>query len=144
MYNKPNSNPYFENSVNTASPAKLIELLYQNSIERLNKSIKSIENNNLQEANKQIIRVEDIIMELNISLNLEKGGEVAKNLRSLYNFMYAKLLEANTKKDIGILNEVKELLEDLLETWKEVRKKEVKTSRELNAKTLDPKFDLQY
>lgn len=144
MYNKPSSNPYFENSVNTASPAKLIELLYQNSIERLNKSIKSIENNNLQEANKQIIRVEDIIMELNISLNLEKGGEVAKNLRSLYNFMYAKLLEANTKKDIGILNEVKELLEDLLETWKEVRKKEVKTSRELNAKTLDPKFDLQY
>ncbi|PNR96049.1 flagellar export chaperone FliS [Petrotoga olearia] len=145
MYNNnQNANYYFENSIKTASPAKLVELLYQNSIERINKAIKSIENKNLSEANKQIIRVEDIVTELNVSLNLEKGGEVAKNLRALYNYMYQRLLESNTKKDIEILKEVRSLLQELLDTWKELLKKEVKTSRELNVKSVDPKFDLQY
>ncbi|MGB4457476.1 MAG: flagellar export chaperone FliS, partial [Defluviitoga tunisiensis] len=92
MNNFQNSNVYFENSVKTASPTKLVELLYKNSIERIDKAIKAIDNNNLIEANNEIIRVEDIILELNVSLNIEKGGEVAKNLRLLYNYIYEQLV----------------------------------------------------
>ena len=93
MNNFQNSNVYFENSVKTASPTKLVELLYKNSIERLEKAVKAIEKNNLIEANHEIIRVEEIILELNVSLNIEKGGEVAKNLRLLYNYIYEQLIQ---------------------------------------------------
>ena len=82
-------------------------MLYKNSIERLEKAVKAIEKNNLIEANHEIIRVEEIILELNVSLNIEKGGEVAKNLRLLYNYIYEQLIQANLKKDIDTLTEVK-------------------------------------
>ena len=127
MTNFQNSNVYFENSVKTASPTKLVELLYKNSIERIDKAIKAIDNNNLIEANNEIIRVEDIILELNVSLNIEKGGEVAKNLRLLYNYIYEQLVQANLKKDIDILSEVKSLIKELYETWKEIVKKILKS-----------------
>jgi len=144
MNNFQNSNVYFENSVKTASPTKLVELLYKNSIERLEKAVKAIEKNNLIEANHEIIRVEEIILELNVSLNIEKGGEVAKNLRLLYNYIYEQLVQANLKKDIDILSEVKSLIKELYETWKEIVKKDIETSRQLNATSLDPKFDIKY
>ena len=144
MNNFQNSNVYFENSVKTASPTKLVELLYKNSIERLEKAVKAIEKNNLIEANHEIIRVEEIILELNVSLNIENGGEVAKNLRLLYNYIYEQLVQANLKKDIDILSEVKSLIKELYETWKEIVKKDIETSRQLNATSLDPKFDIKY
>ena len=144
MNNFQNSNVYFENSVKTASPTKLVELLYKNSVERLEKAVKAIEKNNLIEANHEIIRVEEIILELNVSLNIEKGGEVAKNLRLLYNYIYEQLIQANLKKDIDTLTEVKSLIKDLYETWREVVKQDVQTARQLNATSLDPKFDIKY
>jgi len=58
-------------------------------------------------------------MELNLALDMEKGGEIAKNLRALYNYMYRTLVEANIKKDKKMLDDVKSLLEDLLSTWRE-------------------------
>ncbi|SHE36435.1 flagellar protein FliS [Marinitoga hydrogenitolerans DSM 16785] len=117
-----NANSYVENMVKTASPAKLVELLYLNSIERLNRAINMIKNKKIAEAHNQIVRVEDIIMELNLSLDMEKGGEISKNLRSLYNYMYRRLLEANLNKNIEILEEIKSLLNTLLEAWREAMK----------------------
>jgi len=143
MTNFQNSNVYFENSVKTASPTKLVELLYKNSIERIDKAIKAIDNNNLIEANNEIIRVEEIILELNV-FKYWKGGEVAKNLRLLYNYIYEQLIQANLKKDIDTLTEVKSLIKDLYETWREVVKQDVQTARQLNATSLDPKFDIKY
>ncbi|MBM7559373.1 flagellar export chaperone FliS [Marinitoga litoralis] len=116
------NNKYIESMVKTASPAKLVELLYLNSIERLNRARKYIEEKKFADANTQIIRVEDIIMELNLSLDMEKGGEISKNLRSLYAYMYRRLLEANLNKNVEILEEVKSLLNTLLEAWREAMK----------------------
>ncbi|BBE30546.1 flagellar protein FliS [Tepiditoga spiralis] len=142
MYNQ-NNNTYFENTVRTATPAKLVEMLYSNAVERLEKSKTMIKEKNFTEANKQIIRVEDIINELNVSLDMEVGGEVSKNLRSLYNYMYRRLLEANVKKDIEIIEEVQGLIKDLLDTWKEAMKKSVNTLKEMSANTNKSKFDIQ-
>lgn len=142
MYNQ-NNNTYFENTVKTATPAKLVEMLYANAVERLEKSKTLIKEKNFVEANKQIIRVEDIINELNISLNMEIGGEVSKNLRAMYNYMYRRLLEANTKKDIEIVDEVQGLIKELLDTWREAMKKSVNTIKEMSANTNKSKFDIQ-
>jgi flagellar protein FliS len=65
--------------------------------------------------NNYIIRAEDIVMELNASLDMDY--EISKNLRSLYNFIYQKLIEANMKKDPAAINEIEPILEDLKETW---------------------------
>ena len=143
MYGNPNSSKYLENSVNTASPAKLVEMLYQNSIERLEKTKSLIKNNNLSEANNQIIRVQDIITELNVSLDLKAGGDISQNLRSLYNYMNRRLVEANIKKDLEILEEVKTMIKDLLDTWREAMIKAKDTVKDLNKNSHQSKFDVQ-
>jgi len=117
-------NDYAERIVDTATPAKLVEMLYSGAINFLSQASKSINEKQYDTANEKIMRVEDIIMELNVSLDMEKGGEISKNLRALYNYMYKQLLEANTKKDPNILEECKNYLNDLRETWMEAMKKE--------------------
>jgi len=117
-------NDYAERTVDTATPAKLVEMLYSGAINFLTQGVKAINDKEYDVANEKIMRVEDIIMELNVSLDMEKGGEISENLRALYNYIYKQLLEANTKKDISILEECKNYLNDLRETWMEAMKKE--------------------
>ncbi|ABV34548.1 MULTISPECIES: flagellar export chaperone FliS [Pseudothermotoga] len=113
---------YIENSVKTASPAKLVEMLYEKGIEVLKDAKGFFKENNFIAANEKIKRAQDIITELNISLDMEKGGEIAKSLRSLYNYMYRTLIESNLKKDIQKLDEVIYYFEQLLDVWKTAMK----------------------
>jgi flagellar protein FliS len=62
----------------------------------------------------------DIIQELNFTLNMEAGGEIAKNLRQLYAFMLERLFQANMRKDAGMIRETIKVLEGLNESWKAV------------------------
>lgn len=116
-------NPYLENMVKTASPAKIVQLLYEKAIEHLNESEKLLEEGNYVQFSERVGKAQDIITELNLSLDMEKGGEIAKNLRALYTYMYRELVEAVLKKDKAKLLEVRGMLSDLLETWKEAMKK---------------------
>ncbi len=116
-------NPYLENMVKTASPAKIVQLLYEKAIEHLNESEKLLEEGNYVQFSEKVGKAQDIITELNLSLDMEKGGEIAKNLRALYTYMYRELVEAVLKKDKAKLLEVRGMLSDLLETWKEATKK---------------------
>lgn len=116
-------NIYLENLVKTASPAKLVEILYEKFLELVTSSKKDIENNDFLSANEKIKKAQDIITELNISLDLEKGGEIAKNLRALYNYIFKRLIDANVEKNVKILDEVIELVTGLLNAWREAMKK---------------------
>jgi len=100
---------YQDGGIETATPAKLVEMLYSGALDFLSQAK---------------IRVEDIIMELNISLDMDKGGEISKNLRALYNYLYKQLLNANLHKDDKILEEVSGYIKELRETWVEAMKKE--------------------
>ena len=116
-------NAYIENMVKTASPAKLIELLYMKAIDVLKEAEELIKERKYVEANEKIKRAQDIVVELNLSLDVERGGQIAQNLRALYNYLFQRLIEGNVKKDISALREVRGFLEDLLETWREVMKR---------------------
>jgi len=119
-------NPYdkYKNTqIQTATPGQLILMLYQGAIKFCKISKISIQDKDLLKANKYLIKVQDIITELTISLDIKSGGEIAKNLSSLYEYMNRKLLEANIKKDIEIINEVQSLLEELESAWQEAVKK---------------------
>lgn len=125
-------NMYVENQVMTANPAKLIAMLYDGAVDFIEKAKESINNNDYIKANENIKKAQDIIMELNLSLDVERGGEIAKNLRSLYNYFYRRLLEANVKKDTEILDEVKDFIKELSDVWKEAMKREGKNLSRLS------------
>jgi len=134
-------NAYIENMVKTASPAKLIELLYMKAIDVLKEAEELIKEKKYVEANEKIKRAQDIVVELNLSLDIEKGGQIAKNLRALYNYLFQRLIEGNVKKDINALKEVRGFLEDLLETWREVMKRAGNTA-EVSSKKKQGGLDL--
>lgn len=131
---------YLENMVRTASPAKLIEMLYQRAVELLKEAEKLIEDKEYMKANENLKKAQDIVTELNLSLDMEKGGQIAQNLRALYNYMFRRLIDANVKKDIEAAREVREMLEELLDAWREVMKKAGNTleiNRDIHKSGLD-------
>ncbi|HPT54530.1 MAG TPA: flagellar export chaperone FliS [Fervidobacterium sp.] len=133
---------YKEQMVMTASPAKLIEMLLDKAISIIEEAKALIDEKNLKGANEKIIRAQDIVMELNLSLDIEKGGDIAKNLRALYNYMYRTLVEANIRKDVKMLDDIKTLLSDLLSTWQEAMKKAGSTASQIDVNK--PRINLTF
>jgi len=111
---------YQETTVITQNQGKLIVMLYEGAIKFLKLAVKEIEANNPGEKGKLITKAEDIINELNMALDMEAGGEVAKNLRGLYMFMVRHLHQANIKQDAQKVEEVIKLLEELNHGWKAI------------------------
>lgn len=116
-------NPYqqYQNTqVKTASTGELVLLLYDAAIRALARAEQALGERRLEEAGSQLVRAQEIVMELNLGVDLEQGGELAVNLRRLYLFMYSTLLQANLKKDVEPLRHVFGLLEQLRGAWRVV------------------------
>ena len=111
---------YKEHNVTSQSPGQLIIMLYDGAIKFLHQAIGKIEAGDAGEKAKLIEKAINIIEELNVSLDLDQGGEVANNLRSLYNFMVRQLTTANLKQDTQMIREVITLLSELNESWKAI------------------------
>lgn len=111
---------YQENRVMTQTPGRVVVMLYEGAIKFLKQAIAELEAGKYIEKGKSINRAVDIIQELNVTLNMEAGGEIAKNLRRLYAFMLDRLFQANILKDAGMIRETLKLLEELNEGWKAV------------------------
>ena len=108
---------YQQNSVMTASPEELTLMLYNGAIKFINLAKHHLQEKNMEKVHNAIIRAQDIINELNITLNMDY--EISQNLRSLYTFMLEKLMEANIQKNADILDEILPLVEDMRDTWKQ-------------------------
>ena len=109
---------YQENRVTTQTPGRVVVMLYEGAVKFLKQAIREMEAGKYIEKGKSINRAVDIIQELNVTLNMEAGGEIAKNLRRLYAFMLERLFQANIRKDAGMIRETIKLLEELNEGWK--------------------------
>ena len=70
-------------------------------------------------ANREVIRAQEVIRELMVTLNKDRGGEVADKLMQLYEYMYQLLVEANIKKEPDNIRTVYGMLEELKQTWEE-------------------------
>jgi len=118
-------NPYMEyqsNQVNTADQKQLVIMLYDGAVKFLNESIGFLNDyKTYDQANAKIVRVQEIISELMISLDMEKGGEIAQNLFNLYAFMKQQLLDANIKKEAAPIKQVIKMLNELSEAWKNMK-----------------------
>lgn len=109
---------YANNRILTATPAELTLMLYEGAIKFCNIAIMSIENGDIQKAHNNIMKVERIIEEFQITLDFKYP--VANDFNNVYNYMMERLREANLKKDKDILEEVNGHMRTMRDTWKEV------------------------
>lgn len=118
----PNAYSQYNNSkILTASPAELTLMLYEGAIKFCNIAIMGIEQGDVMKAHTNIVKVENIIIEFQSTLNHKYA--VAEDFEKVYNYIYSRLVEANIKKDKAILEEVLTHLRGMRDTWKEVMKK---------------------
>lgn len=120
MSSKKISNIYKQNQIQSASPKDLIILLYEGSVKKIRLAELALEDGKLDLVNKNLIKAQDIISELQHTLNMDAGGEVAESLNTLYDFLLNELYQANIHKDQSKMILVREKMSELLESWKEI------------------------
>lgn len=115
-----NYQKYQQNSVLTASPQELTLMLYNGAIKFCNLGIEKIQCRDIEKSNYYILKVQDIIYELRVTL--DDKYEVSKEIRLLYEYISRLLEQANIEKNEEKLMEAKELIVDFRDLWKAVMK----------------------
>lgn len=110
---------YLQAQVQTATPEMLITMLYDGALRFLRQAKAQMAGGKMGEVNASLVRAEEVIAALNGCLDMERGGEIAANLRLLYDYLLRRLVEANLKKDPQIVDEVAHFITELRGTWVE-------------------------
>lgn len=115
-------NVYKNNSVNYASKEQLLLMLLEGAVKFSKIAREAILNGNINQAHTNIIKTENIFMELMATLDINKGGDWAQDIYNIYNFIVQNLTKANLGKDIKILDETIELIIQVKDMWNEAYK----------------------
>ncbi|MGI6148364.1 MAG: flagellar export chaperone FliS [Firmicutes bacterium] len=110
---------YKQTQVQTASQGELLLMLFDGAIRFAHQARQFIHSGDLAAANAKLIRAQDIMTELMVSLDLEQG-ELAENLYKLYDFIHDCLVQANIKKDVDLIDQAIRFLTELRDTWRQV------------------------
>jgi flagellar protein FliS len=113
---------YRKTEVNTSDRVKVISLLYDGAINFIKVARKRIELGDIAGKGLYIGKASSVVGELLSSLNMEEGGEIAKNLSRLYDFVMDRLINANMKNDQKALDEAEKVLDVLRSAWKDLGK----------------------
>jgi flagellar secretion chaperone FliS len=117
-------NSYRQVAMQTAAPGRVVLMLFEGAIRFLERAEQGFALEDPAEANQtihnNIQRAQEIVHELNMALDLEQGGDLARTLRSLYEYMDRRLLESNLRKSLDGLVEVKKHLTSLRGAWDEM------------------------
>ncbi|MCF6410156.1 flagellar export chaperone FliS [Pseudalkalibacillus salsuginis] len=109
---------YQQNSVGTASPGELTLMLYNGCLKFLNQAKAAIEKGKIEDKNTNLLKAQKIIQELMVTLNTDVP--VGNQMMHLYDYMNRRLMEANVKNEIAIIEEVEGLTVEFRDTWKQV------------------------
>ncbi len=97
-------------------------MLYDGAIRFMNVGKRGIETADLELQNTNLQKAQKIVMELTSCLDMEKGGEVSKNLLALYTYVIGELVEANVGDKVEPIDRCIKILSDLRESWVEIDK----------------------
>ena len=122
---------YKETRVKTASQGQLIIMLYDEAVKQLDTGLDLLSQDsggkkipsNIEKTSKAILKAQEIITELTVSLDFEQGGEIAKSLFSLYTWFNKELVESNISHDVRRITQVRNQLNELKSAWTEVAAK---------------------
>ena len=107
--------------VESASPHQLIQMLFDGLFQSLNAARGALQRGDIEEKGRHISKAVRILQEgLVVGLDLEKGGELAANLKLLYDYSVAQLTKANVRNDEHLVEEVIEVLQPVAQGWKEI------------------------
>ena len=107
--------------VESASPHQLIQMLFDGLFQSLNAARGALQRGDIEEKGRHISKAVRILQEgLVVGLDLEKGGELAANLKLLYDYSVAQLTKANIHNDVVLVEEVIKVLQPVAQGWKEI------------------------
>jgi flagellar protein FliS len=119
---------YRETRVKTASQGQLVIMLYDEAVKHLDRGLEllgagtsgKVDPGKIEKIGKSILKTQEIITELMVSLDFEQGGDIAKNLFSLYTWFNKELLEANVKQDVRRITIIRNMVNELRGAWAEI------------------------
>ncbi|SNZ03742.1 flagellar protein FliS [Persephonella hydrogeniphila] len=120
------TNPYaaYQQNLNHVdSKEDLLLTTFEEILSKLNIAKMAIDEGNIALKAENITKVTDAVLVLQASLDLENGGEIAKNLNDIYSFVLEELVKANLKNDKETIQNVIEVLTPIYEGFKEAREK---------------------
>ncbi|MDF2535995.1 MAG: flagellar protein FliS [Bacillales bacterium] len=109
---------YQQNSVLTATPGELTLMLYNGCIKFIRQAKFAMTENNVENKNTYLQKAQNIIRELMVTLDQKQP--VSKSMLQMYDYMNRRLIEANIKNDVAILDEVEGFVAEFRDTWKQV------------------------
>jgi flagellar protein FliS len=111
---------YYQTQIQSQSPLELVVMLYDGALRFLQVAAEGTRRNDLVAKRDGMSRSMAILAELQNTLNLQEGGEVAESLDRLYTYITSRLLDANVKKDPAPIDEAIRLLRPLRDAWAQV------------------------
>lgn len=126
MYSANPYNTYKQNSVNTASKEQLLLMLVDGAVKYTKIARLAILDKNIERSHKELVRVQDIFLELMITM--DRSSKAMDDLYNLYDYIKNELGKANMKKDVNIIDNVIPLIEEIRDMWHEVDMK-IKTGK---------------
>jgi len=118
----------YNSEIEYADPHRLIQMLFEGALKRISFAKGAMQREQIAEKGKFISQTIEIIAGLRASLDVEKGGDIAANLESLYEYISRRLLTANINNSVEILDEVAGLLIDVKLAWDAINKPEAENN----------------
>lgn len=115
---------YQKTNVNTASQGRLVVLLYEGAVKHLKSALSLFDENDklkagdIEQFGIHLQKAQAIITELQVSLDMEKGGDIARNLMSLYVFFNEELMDATISHNKQKIEFVLKMTDELTESWR--------------------------
>jgi flagellar protein FliS len=119
---------YRETRIRTASQGQLIVMLYDEAVKQLDLALEILtletarkrDPSRIEKLNAAVVKAQEIVTELMASLDFDQGGEIARNLFSLYNWFNRELLQSNIARDADRIRAVRTMMDDLRTAWQEI------------------------
>ena len=119
---------YKETRIKTASQGQLIIMLYNEAVRQLDLALEMLGQNDsgkkdpgkIEKVSNAVVKTQEIVSELMVSLDFEQGGDIARNLFALYTWFNRELMEANISQDARRISAIRNNIDDLRNTWQEV------------------------
>ncbi|WGK68543.1 flagellar export chaperone FliS [Candidatus Haliotispira prima] len=123
---------YRKNDVVTANQGRLIVMLYDGLIKQIDLGTAELrkEGPRLDLAHNALTKAQEILNELQISLDIEHGGQIAQSLLSLYRFFAKALIQANINKNSEGLPVIRQQIADLRDAWAQVQTTQCETPKQ--------------
>lgn len=115
---------YQKTNIETADPIKLVIMCYDVIVRDLEAAKSSHVDRDMEKVYEKVHHAQDIITELLLSLDYERGGEISTNLSQIYNYMIRQLMGINSAHDTAVYDALVHMLRELKEAWEHVRRVE--------------------